>query len=681
MPRNSDDQRQAQAHQSRAKNTDAREIGPPPPVTDPALRQSVTDSLRAFLVTVMPTVFYLDLSDDHETLIAKTEAVILRGGRIVVAMPRGSGKTSILFGAVLWATLCGHRRFSMLITADDTKFRKLLADMRTLLETNDTLLQLFPEVVHPIRSLERITLRCRGQTCDGTLTYIEFGGDRIVLPTTPYTIKAGNAGAVISGGGITGSAIRGATFLTPTGERLRPDLVLPDDPQTSASAKSESMTRERLEILAGDILGMAGPGRDIAALVSTTVIAVDDFADQLLDPEQAPGWQRIRAKTIVKWPDNMEAWDKYQDVCRAENNEELPAGSARKHYLGHRDTLDAGCEHYWPARVDPGFESAIHCSMDEYLRDPAAFMAEKQNEPTEQITNGVTQLSAKAIMTRTCAFERGVVPTDVELLTCHVDVQQDVLFWTVCGWTSVFGGYVVDFGCWPDQGRSLFTLRSVRRSYKHEGMDQAGATRAAVRDLVFTLGQKRWKAPSGTEHGIRVGLVDIGWAAVDVLYGLQSAKQNGWWGMHGTAVGANAQPMNKRRMNKPGRRGDNWILHKTSRNDVATVTADVNYFKTCTADSLRCNPDASQSMRLFSASKTLLEMFAQHCAAERGLRETGSAGTVDAWELTKQHLDNHFWDNLIGCRVAASIAGIRRDGRPAVAKRRRRGPRVRGLGL
>jgi hypothetical protein len=70
------------------------------------------------------------------------------------------------------------------------------------------------------------------------------------------------SGAVVSASGLTGEGIRGSLLTLTTGEMVRPDLVLLDDPQTHESAHSQTQNVTREQLVGADVLGMAGPGQD-----------------------------------------------------------------------------------------------------------------------------------------------------------------------------------------------------------------------------------------------------------------------------------------------------------------------------------------------------------------------------------------------------------------------------------
>jgi hypothetical protein len=111
-----------------------------------------------------------------------------------------------------------------------------------------------------------------------------------------------------------GSEIRGQHHARPDGQVVRPQLVLIDDPQTTESAWSWSQSQRRESILAGDVLGMAGPGKKIAGLMACTVIRPDDMASRILDREKHPDWQSERTKMVYSFPLNEKLWARYNEL-------------------------------------------------------------------------------------------------------------------------------------------------------------------------------------------------------------------------------------------------------------------------------------------------------------------------------------------------------------------------------
>src|SRR5687768_10899905 len=72
-----------------------RDIAPLPPVQDPLRKVQACRSFRFFCEAYFPRTFYLPWSPDHRRMIVKIETAVLHGGQFAMAMPRGSGKTTL----------------------------------------------------------------------------------------------------------------------------------------------------------------------------------------------------------------------------------------------------------------------------------------------------------------------------------------------------------------------------------------------------------------------------------------------------------------------------------------------------------------------------------------------------------------------------------------------------------
>jgi hypothetical protein len=89
------------AHKERAAQRNrelsllGRDIGELPAVADAERRAKAERDFRFFCEQYFPQTFCLPWSDDHLKVIAKIEQAVLEGGLFAMAMPRGSGKTSL----------------------------------------------------------------------------------------------------------------------------------------------------------------------------------------------------------------------------------------------------------------------------------------------------------------------------------------------------------------------------------------------------------------------------------------------------------------------------------------------------------------------------------------------------------------------------------------------------------
>jgi hypothetical protein len=174
----------------------------------------------------------------------------------------------------------------------------MLESIKTELEVNECLSADFPEACFPVHALDGIHNRCNGQLYRGERTRITWTANELVLPT----IEGSPASDVtVRVAGITGR-IRGMKYKRPDGRSVRPSLVIIDDPQTSESAGSLEQTRKRVRVLAGDILGLAGPGQKISGIMPCTIIRPGDMADTILNKQKHPDWNGERTKMLYQLP-------------------------------------------------------------------------------------------------------------------------------------------------------------------------------------------------------------------------------------------------------------------------------------------------------------------------------------------------------------------------------------------
>src|SRR5690606_29751157 len=121
-------------------------------------------------------------SADHLRMIDRLQTAVLEGGRFAFAMPRGSGKSTLIESASLWALLYSHRSFVVIIGATEVAAEEMLESIRIELETNELLLADFPAVCHPIACLEGEARRCGGQHIGGERTRVSWTQKELVLP-------------------------------------------------------------------------------------------------------------------------------------------------------------------------------------------------------------------------------------------------------------------------------------------------------------------------------------------------------------------------------------------------------------------------------------------------------------------------------------------------------------------
>jgi hypothetical protein len=538
-----------------------RDIGDLPAVVNPDRKERASRDFRFFCEAYFPQTFRLAWSDDHLKIIAKIEQAVLRGGLFAMAMPRGSGKTTLAETACLWAILIGARDFVCLVGSDKDHAIIMLDSIRTECEVNELLLEDYPEAIYPIQCLERIANRAKGQTYHGLPTRINWVGDEIVMPTIQDSAASG---AIIRVAGIEGR-IRGMKYKRADGRSVRPSLVIIDDPQTDESARSPIQIKARMETLNGAILNLAGPGQKISGIMPCTVIRPADLADQILDRDKHPQWQGERTKMVYAFPIHEALWSKYAQLRSESFKNDGDGSEATEFYRQNRAAMDEGAVIAWPQRHNTDELSAIQHAMNLKLQDEAAFFAEYQNEPIPEQQGDADLLTAEQIAEKFNGLSRGQIPIGCNHLTMFIDVQGKALFYAVAAWEDDFTGYIVDYGTWPDQKQPYFTLRNLTRTLTSvssasgmEGIIYEGLDRLTSLHL-----SRQWRRDDGAYLTIERCLIDANWGqSTDVVYKFcrQSPHTAVLLPSHGKFVGASSIPFSEYVKKRGDRVGHHWQI-------------------------------------------------------------------------------------------------------------------------
>ena len=639
-----------------------RDIGDIPPVQNSARKARALRDFRFFCKKYFPHTFTKPWSPDHLKIIKKIEFVVLLGGLFAMALPRAGGKTKLCETGCIWAILTGKHLFVMFVGASDRGARRSMRALKTELRGNPQLLADFPEVVYPIHVLEGQARRCIGQLHHGQPTHIGWNVEEIVLPTIPGSRASG---AVVKTIGIEGG-IRGEVYTMPNGTTIRPTLVVIDDPQTDESAKSVVQCQSREATVTRAVLGLAGPGEKIAAMMPCTVIAQGDMADRILDPAIHPAWQGERTKMVYKWPDNMDLWNhQYRELWHA--GMDASPQSMRKataFYRKNRKAMDAGSEVAWPARRNSDELSALQHAMNiRFERGDPAFFAEYQNDPLPEFALDDDALKAEDLAERTNNHKRGVVPNGVNRITAFIDIQQKALYWVVAGWEDNCTGAVLDYGIYPDQKSDYVTLRNIQRTLSRAtpGAGIEGAWYSGLGRLGNLILAREWKRDDGTPLRIELCLIDCAYAAsTDVVYRFcrESPHSAVLLPSRGTGITAGGLPMAEWKK-RPGERvGNNWRVGPDQSRRARRALYDTNYWKTFVASRLRTAVGDPGAITFFGRQSNTHRCLADHLTAERSVRTEGRGRKVDQWTLADKSRDNHWFDCVVGAAVAASIRGV-----------------------
>ena len=639
---------------------EGRDIYPIPKCKNHLLRESVSKSFRRFCEVVFTKSFYLEWSNDHLEIIDRIEKSVRYGDLFAIAMPRGSGKTTIGIAAVIWATICGYRRYVVLIGANRNKASKLLQSIKTIFQTNETLADLFPEVCYPIKRLEGKGNKAIGQTYQGRQTHIQWTGKSITFAGISGICKQ----STIEVAGLQGE-VRGGQFVSTDGEVIRPDFFILDDPQTDQTASNKNQNEKRLALINGSVLGLAGPDKTITGFALVTVIKPDDMADQLLDHKKFPTWQGKRGKMVYQWP-KSELWEKYADLVRESKALGKGYQLATEFYKKNRVEMDSGAVVGWVQRFrkELGELSAIQCAWNHRIEYKEQFWPEFQNEPNEEFSE-VEIISQSDLEEKTNGFDRGVIPHEADILTSFIDVQGKLLYWVVTAWrSSDFTGWIVDYGAWPEQPSKYYTLSKASRtlSDKYKGTGLEGRIRAGLFDLIDMLGNRKFTSLAGNILPMKAIGIDAAWGEVTSTIqsvALEHPFTANIMPCFGRGLRAKDKPI-AAWGTKPGEtKGDNWIVRKNEHGGRHMII-ETNYWKSFMHSRLNIAIGDKGSLSLFRPkSRTEHKMIAEHILAENPKNDEANGRKMTIFELKSNKPDNHLGDGVSNCAALASACGAK----------------------
>jgi hypothetical protein len=678
--------REAGAERARKNQKTVRNIGPIPEIGNIDRRLSCADSLLAFILTY--AMQDKDpFSESHLKIINRIQLAIMHGGKYILAVWRGAGKTSITELSVLWGILYGHKYFIPIVTSAKQRSEEAINGIMSLLKIPE-IMEDFPEVCFPLNALEGVNQRSKGQLYTnqaGELrhTNIKLSTTDIVLPSTDGSKdKAGNfypnlaCSAKITSCGITSTTIRGMRhFRNIDGviSTIRPDFCIIDDPQTEESSTSPLQINKRLDIINKAILKTAGHATSMSIVMPCTIISKGDMVDQMLDKKLYPSWQGEKMPFVKSWSNVHDTmWlQTYADIRNTYNSEDdndflRARKDANKYYEDNREEMDSGCEVAWSYCYNDQEISAIQHAYNSLIDDgEIVFQSEFQNDPIENklYSQSGEQISLELLQTKFNNMPRLEIPTNVEKITGFIDIQGSVLFWMVCGWSMDFTGYVLDYGCWPDQRKQYFTLKDIDPTIfqKYPGTGQEAAWHRALTDLTKYIVERRYPRLDGTELSISRLLCDGNdGSALETVSNFcrTSIHKAVVMTARGRGVGASSKPFAEYTKARGDRVGLNWRIpaQKGVAANTRFILSDVNFWKSFVRSRLNVgigDPGCLSICGQYKNSKMLVD----HLTSEYSVRTAGLGREVDEWKIKVANSRNDYFDTLVGCAIAASEQG------------------------
>jgi predicted phage terminase large subunit-like protein len=286
-------------------------------------------------LTAPPNLLHLHLFD-HLPAIAHRRAAgkgpdNQRGAREVIISPRGSAKST--FATQIFPLYCaclGLRRYIMIAMDTFDQAALMLEAIKVELTDNPRLREDFPQATGAGPTWrEGLAVTSNGVRIDAVGARQKLRGRR----HGPY----------------------------------RPDLVILDDIENDENVRSPEY-RDKLESWVMKAVLKLGPADgSIDVLAVGTLLHFDAVLKRLADK---PTWQARSFKALVQLPEQMDLWERWEELLRNEGEE-----AADTYFKAHRDLMQKGAVVNWP-ELQP-----LLFLMKERAESPAAFASEYQNEP------------------------------------------------------------------------------------------------------------------------------------------------------------------------------------------------------------------------------------------------------------------------------------------------------------
>ncbi|HHH0821698.1 TPA: phage terminase large subunit [Yersinia enterocolitica] len=323
------------------RTIEAEDVGFDPSVAAIAERhQQVKDPVTGyefFIENYFPHyVRHKDKSELHKYLFSRLPEIVAspKGENDAIAAPRGEAKSTLVSQLfVLWTIICGIKHYPVIVMDSIDQAYPMLEAIKAELVYNPRLLMDFPDVCGAGRVWQMGTILTRND------------------------IKVQVAGS--------GKKLRGLRH-----GPYRPDLVVLDDIENDEQVRSPEQ-REKLENwLKKTVLPLGTAGGKLDVIYIGTILHYDSVLSRTL---KNPLWRVARFKALLRWPDNMSLWDKWEEILR--NNGSDGEMLANAYYQQHRAEMDEGAIVSWSAR--PLLALMLIRARDGH----ATFDAEYQNDP------------------------------------------------------------------------------------------------------------------------------------------------------------------------------------------------------------------------------------------------------------------------------------------------------------
>jgi predicted phage terminase large subunit-like protein len=244
----------------------------------------------------------------HDYLFERLPQIVAApsGQTDAIAAPRGEAKSTLVSQLfVLWCLVTGRKRYPVIVMDSIDQAYPMLEAIKAELEFNPRLALDFPDQVGQGRVWQAGTIVTRG-----------------------------DAKVQVAGSGKKLRGLRHGPY--------RPDLCVLDDIENDDQVRNPDQ-RDKLQAwLSKTVLPLGGAGAKFDVVYIGTILHYDSVLSRTL---ANPLWRAARFKALLQWPDDMAAWERWEELLRRDGE-----AVADAYYGQHRAAMDTGAQVSWAAR-------------------------------------------------------------------------------------------------------------------------------------------------------------------------------------------------------------------------------------------------------------------------------------------------------------------------------------------
>ncbi len=283
------------------------------------------------------------------------EITFKRGRQLAIAAPRGNAKSSIVsLIYVLWCICYGYEQCIVIFSSTRKQSEKLLAHIKDELGSNEELIRDFPEVCEPPNPRWR--------------------NDEIITKNKINVVSS----SVEHG-------IRGIRH-----KENRPSLIICDDVEAVENIRSQEQREKVYDWFTKVVLNLGSETTNY--IIVGTILHFDSLLAKLISEEEFPGCEKMMFKSVVKFSDRQDLWDKWGQIYRGKvlYEEGAGPGAAKKFFDDNKADMLKGTEVLWSEK-----ETYYDLMVMREQKGSLSFDSEKQNEPKD--TSGLSVDMKKVI--------------------------------------------------------------------------------------------------------------------------------------------------------------------------------------------------------------------------------------------------------------------------------------------